>query len=136
MGSSSSSSGSSGGGSRPAEEGIGGGLGSTADVPDFYYKGKPYPNELPAWFKSIRLVDAELLHLRPVPNPKTNKSELRFSNNELSQAKLNGELARQITLDCTKRCTYSYKGEVDEFGMVPENAKHIAEPLSSGSEGE
>ena len=70
MGSSSSSSSSSG---KPAA--------AVADVPDFYYKDKPYPKDLPAWFTSIRLVSAELPHLRPVDNPKTNKSELRFSNN-------------------------------------------------------
>ena len=123
MGSSSSSS------SKPAID--------VEDVPDFYYKNKPYPKDLPAWFTSIRLVSAELPHLRPVQNSKTNNSELRFMN-ELSQEKINGELARQIALDCTRRCTYSYKGEVDEFGMIPENAKKQAEPMtsSSGNEGE
>ena len=30
---------------------------------------------------------------------------------------MNGELARKIALDCSKRCTYTYKGPVDEFGM-------------------
>ena len=30
---------------------------------------------------------------------------------------MNGELARKIALDCSKRCTYTYKGPIDEFGM-------------------
>ena len=30
---------------------------------------------------------------------------------------MNGELVRKIALDCSRRCTYSFKGEVDDFGM-------------------
>ena len=87
-----------------------------APVPDFYYKGKPEVKDLPAWFKSIKLVPEELPHLKTVTDRQGQK-EHRFSH-ELSTVKKNNELARKIALDCSKRCIYSYTGEVDEFGVV------------------
>ena len=89
-------------------------------VPDFFYKGKPYPHELPLWFKSISLVSEELPHLKTIKT-RTGQEEMRFSH-ELSENKKNGELARKITLDCSKRCTFSYKGDLDEFGMLVEKS--------------
>ena len=53
---------------------------------------------------------------------KSGSNDLRFSH-ELSTTKKNHELARKIALDCSKRCTFSYKGELDEFGMVPWDSK-------------
>ena len=46
-------------------------------VPDFFYKGKPYPDELPSWFTSVRLTPAELPHLKTRMNQK-GKEDLRF----------------------------------------------------------
>ena len=83
---------------------------------DFFYKGKPYPNDLPAWFTTIRLSEQDLTHLKTHKNQRINKQELRFSH-EISNDKINGELARKIAMDCSKRCTFSYKGPIDEQGM-------------------
>ena len=77
-----------------------------AKVPDFVYKNKPFPDEMPAWFTSIKLRPAELAHLKQVTNQKSQKQELRYSY-EQPQSKLDAESARKITLDCSKRCTYS-----------------------------
>ena len=37
-------------------------------IPDFEYKKKPYPKDLPTWFKTIRLEPAKLVHLKPIPD--------------------------------------------------------------------
>ncbi len=83
-------------------------------VPDFYYLKKP--NELPDWFKSIKLRSENLQHLEKVKDPRSGKGEIKFSH-KLNVDKTNAELARKISLDCGKRCTYSYRGELDDLGF-------------------
>ena len=87
---------------------------------NFYYKGKPNFNELPPWFNTIQLTPQELPHLKKHEINRNSQPQILFSH-ELSSQKLNGELARKIALDCSKRCTFSYKGPVDEFGMPTDN---------------
>ena len=41
-------------------------LASLPKVSDFFYKGKPYPHDLPLWFKSISLVSEDLPHLKTI----------------------------------------------------------------------
>ena len=81
-------------------------------VPDFEYKGKPYPQDLPNWFKTISLENDELAHLKTKTNPRTQQDEIRFMH-DIPQRKMNAELARKVALDCGKRCTFSYT--MDDF---------------------
>ncbi len=55
-------------------------------------------------------------HLDKVADPRSGKGEIKFSH-KLNTDKTNAELARKIALDCGKRCTYSYRGELDDMGF-------------------
>ena len=85
-------------------------------VPDFVYKNKPFPGELPEWFTSIRVKGDPVPHLRKTVNERTQKGEIRYQV-DLPQSKTDAEVARRAALDCSKRCLHSkidYEARAEE----------------------